>query len=109
MAWKLVMALFVCVALLAFLRHRGNDDRIAIGGHPATARRLWFSGFLVRAFATLFVIGIAVRVKRWQSARGAESLRKRRLESAHTLVGAPERLGARRSAGSAGPRQSRRR
>lgn len=100
MAW----ALLVCAVLFASLRQWTIDEHRAVAGHPEDAPQ---SGVVV-AFQLLcvflFLIGLVVRVMRWLSARTAEAARRSRVESAHTFVGAPDRMGDRRC----GPKSSRR-
>jgi hypothetical protein len=101
-AWKLVVALLVCAVLLSFLRQRVVGEHVVAGSYPAIALQPWFAALLVRSCTVLFGLGLVVRLKRWFAARRAESARKTRLASEHTLVGAPERVGGRRSTGSGG-------
>ena len=93
LAWTLL----VCAVLFASLRHFALGQHEAAGGHPASAGQPWIGAVIVRLFVLLGVIGLVVRAKRGWSARTAESVRRRRLEAAQTLVGAPERIGVRRS------------
>jgi hypothetical protein len=93
--WQLAWALLVCAVLFAFLRQLALGGRTAAGGLSEGSSILWINVALARVCALLFVIGLVVRVKHWLFERSAESARKRRLEAAHTLVGAPERFGPR--------------
>ena len=99
-AMTLVWTLLVCAVVFASLRQFALGQRAAAGGHLASAGLAWIGVVLVRLCAMLCVIGLVVRARRWWSARSAESVRRRRLEAAQTLVGAPERIGAPRSSGS---------
>lgn len=97
MTWQLAWALLVCAVVFSFLRQRTLADPGAVtSDHPVGAGRVWINDLISSLCAMLFAIGIVVRLKRWLSARTAESERRRRNEASHTLVGAPERFGDRR-------------
>jgi len=105
---KLVAALLVFAALFSHLRQRGVGDRLVALGIPGDTLQSWLASAVVHACTALFAIGLGVRLRRWLAERAADSARRRRLETAHTLVGAPERSGGRRAVGS-GNRPVRRR
>jgi hypothetical protein len=97
MAWRLVLTLLVCAVVLSFLRQWALDRSPVADGWASGARDPLIGTGPATLCLVLSVIGLAVRLARWSSARRGESARKQRLEAAHTSVGAPERLGARRS------------
>ena len=97
MAWRLVLTLLVCAVVLSFLRQWALDRLPVVDGQASGGRDHFATGPAMLCLV-LFVIGLAVRLARWFSVRRGELARKQRLELAHTSVGAPERLAARRSA-----------
>jgi hypothetical protein len=88
--------LLVCAVLFSSLRHWALSEQPA-GGHPAIATHPWTFIALQFLCVFLFLIGLVVRAARWFSTRATETARRRRLEGSHMLVGAPERIGVRRS------------
>ena len=107
MTWRLVLTLLVSAVILSFLRQCVLVSPVVRDRAPG-ARDLLIGTGPAMLCLVLFVIGLAVRLTRWLSVRRGESTRKQRLEAAHTSVGAPERLGARRSAAPGRPRRIRR-
>lgn len=99
-AWKLIWTLLVCSVLCSVVRQWAMDGHpVVTDGHPDSAGHSWMGAAHLRLCAVLFVVGLLVRAKHWLATRGAESLRRRRLNSAHSLVGAPDRIGSRSSSG----------
>jgi hypothetical protein len=108
-ALKLALVLLVAALLLSFLRQWALGGRVVASDQPTNAQLPWFATLVGRGCAILFAIGFLVRLKRWFSARAAESARKRRLEAGYSLVGSPERVDAERSSRLGSQRLGRRR
>jgi len=103
---KLVWTLLLCAVLFSALRQWALCERVAVGQRTQAATP-WIALVLQVSCAFLFLIGTVVRIQRWFSIRTAEAVRRQRLDSAHTFVGAPERIGTRRSSALELPRPRR--